>query len=136
MNKQKPVESLRESIRLLEIRQTEEGKILKEHFSVTLESVRPVNLIKHAVKDMTSSVDLKSNLSETIISILAGYLTKKVMVNSKSGPLMKIVGAILQFGVTSVLAQNAENIKDYLNRMVDRYFRVEPEEVPETEVNN
>jgi len=134
MEKQNAISSLKESIRLLEIKQAEEGAILKEQFAVTIESLKPINLLKTTIKELTSSVDLKSNLSETVISILAGYLTKKMMVNSKSGPFMKILGAVLQFGVTSVIAQNADNIREFLNRMIDRFIRVEPEEIPETEV--
>jgi hypothetical protein len=57
-----------------------------------------------------------------------------MMVNSKSGPFMKILGAVLQFGVTSVISQNADNIREFLNRMVDRFLHTEQEEVPETEV--
>jgi len=134
MEKQNAISSLKESIRLLEIKQAEEGAILKEQFAVTIESLKPINLLKTTIKEMTNSVDLKSNLSETVISIVAGYLTKKMMVNSKSGPFMKILGAVLQFGVTSVIAQNADNIRDFLNRMIDRFLRTEPEEVPETEI--
>jgi uncharacterized membrane protein YeaQ/YmgE (transglycosylase-associated protein family) len=134
MEKQNAISSLKESIRLLEIKQAEEGAILKEQFAVTIESLKPINLLKSTIKEMTSSVDLKSNLSETVISILAGYLTKKIMVNSKSGPFMKILGAVLQFGVTSVISQNADNIREFLNRIIDRFLRTKPEEVPETEV--
>jgi len=134
MEKQNAISSLKESIRLLEIKQAEEGKILKEQFEVTIESLKPINLLKSTIKEMTNSVDLRSNLSETVISILAGYLTKKMMVNSKSGPFMKILGAIFQFGVTSVISQNADTIKEFINRMIDRFLRTEPEEAPETEV--
>jgi hypothetical protein len=134
MEKQNAISSLKESIRLLEIKQAEEGAILKEQFELTIESLKPINLLKTTIKEMTNSVDLKSNLSETVISIIAGYLTKKMMVNSKSGPFIKILGAVLQFGVTSVIAQNADNIREFLNRMIDRFIRTEPEEVPETEV--
>jgi len=134
MEKQNAISSLKESIRLLEIKQAEEGLLLKEQFSVTIESLKPINLFKSTIKEMTNSVDLKSNLSETILSILAGFLTKKMMVNSKSGPFRKILGAILQFGVTSVIAQNADNIREFINRMADKFLRAEAEEVPETEV--
>lgn len=134
MEKQNAISSLKESIRLLEIKQAKEGAILKEQFAITVESFKPINLLKSTIKEMTNSVDLKSNLSETVISIIAGYLTKKIMVNSKSGPFMKILGAVLQFGVTSVIAQNADTIREFLNRMIDRFIRTEPEEVPETEV--
>ena len=131
MAKQKPVDSLRESIRLLEIRQAEEGRILKEHFSVTIDSLKPVNLLKSSIREMTSSADLKNNLFETIFSILGGYLTKKMMVNSKSGPLRKIVGAVLQFGVTTVLAQNSEKIRNFINNLIEKYLHPDQEEFQE-----
>ena len=134
MEKQNAISSLKESIRLLEIKQAEEGAVLKEQFAVTLESLKPINLLKTTIKEMTNAVDLRSNLSETVISILAGYLTKKVMVNSKSGPFIKILGAVLQFGTTSLIAQNADNIREFINRMIDRFLRTGPEEVPETEI--
>jgi hypothetical protein len=38
MGKQSATDSLKESIRLLEIRQAEEGKLFKEQFKVTNES--------------------------------------------------------------------------------------------------
>jgi hypothetical protein len=131
MIKQKPVDSLRESIRLLEIKQAEEAKILKEQFSVTVESLKPVNLLKSSIKEMTSSADLKNNLFETVFSILGGYLSKKIMVNSKSGPFLKIAGAVLQFGVTTVLAQNAEKIRNYINNLIEKYLQPDPEELSE-----
>jgi hypothetical protein len=127
--KQKPVDSLRESIRLLEIRQAEEGRMLKEHFSLTVESLKPVNLIRSSIKEMTNSTDLKNNLFETVFSILGGYLSKKIMVSSKSGPFVKIIGAVLQFGVTTVLAQNAEKIRNFINNLIEKYLQPDPEEL-------
>jgi len=133
MEKQNAISSLKESIRLLEIRQAEEGKILKEHFAITVESLKPINLIKSSIKDLTSSVDLKNSLFETVFSIVAGYITKRMVVSSKSNPLLKILGAVLQFGVTSVLAQNAENIRNLINNLIDRFWHPESEECPEPE---
>jgi len=133
MNKQKPVEKLREKIRLLEIRQAEEGKILKEQVAQAVQSLRPINLIKNAVKDMTSSVELRTNLVETLVSILGGYLTKKLMINPKSGPFLKVFGAILQFGVTNVLAQNAEKIREFVINLINSYFPGVKEEAASAE---
>lgn len=133
MAKQTAAESLKESIRLLEIQQAEEGKILKEQFKVTYESLKFVNIVKSSLKELTSSVEIKNNLFETIVSILTGYLTKKLMVSPKSNPFMKILGAVLQFGVTSLVAKNAESIRIYITELIDRFIHPE-EEVPETEV--
>lgn len=136
MAKQSAVDSLKESIRLLEIRQAEEGQALKEQFRITFESLKPVNLIKSSISELTGSAEIKNSLFETIVSILTGYLTKKMMVSSKSNPFMKILGAVLQFGVTSLVAKNAESIRNYIMDMIDRFMNPvdeAPEEVPETE---
>jgi hypothetical protein len=134
MVKQNPVDSLKESIRLLEIRQTEEGKILKEQFKITYESLKPINLIKNSVKELASSVEIKNSLFETIVSIMTGYLTKKLMISSKSSTLMKLVGVFLQFGVTSLISNNAETIRIFMSDLIDRFLHPAPEEVPETEM--
>jgi len=134
MAKQNPINSLKESIRLLEIRQAEEGEILKEQFKETFESLKPFNLIKSSIKDLTGSAEIKNNLFETVVSILTGYLTKKIMINTKGGPLMKILGAALQYGVTSLVSKNAEKIRILLADLIERFFNPLEEEIPETEV--
>ena len=131
MAKPSAVDSLKESIRLLEIRQAEEGRALKEQFRITFESLKPVNLIKSSLNELTSSVEVKNSLFETIVSILTGYLTKKMMVSSNSNPLMKILGAVLQFGVTTLIAKNAETIRTYVMNLIERL--VHPENAEEEE---
>lgn len=135
MEKQNAVNSLKESIRILEIRQVEEGIILKEQFRITYESLKPINLIKNSVKDLVSSVEIKNSLFETIVSILTGYLTKKLMISSKSSIFMKLFGAFLQFGVTSLIANNAETIRIFISNLIEDFLHPAKEEViPETEV--
>lgn len=134
MAKTSAVDSLKESIRLLEIRQAEEGKALKEQFRITFESLKPANLIKSSLSELTSSSEIKNSLFETVVSILTGYLTKKMMVSSNSNPFMKIMGAVLQFGVTTLIAKNAENIRTYLMNLIDRLVHPEaPEEEKQEE---
>ncbi len=134
MKKINAVNSLKESIRLLEIRQAEERIILKEHLQVTMESMKPVNLMISYLQDLTGSAELKTNFFGTLISIVSGYITKKMVAGSKSNPFMKILGSILQFGVTSVIAKNAESIWDFLDNLFDRFFHSEEKEVSEPEV--
>lgn len=133
MEKQSAVDSLKESIRLLENRQAEEGIILKKHFEITYESLKPVNLIKNSLKELTGSVEIKNSLFETVVSIITGYLTKKIMVSSKSNPFMKIFGLLLQFGVTTVVAKNVESIRNFILDLVDKFLNPAIEEVSEPE---
>jgi hypothetical protein len=130
MAKQSASDKLKESIRLLEIKQAEEGKILKEQFRLTYESLKPANLIKSTLKELAGTSELKTNLFETIVSILTGYLTKKILVSSKSNIFMKMLGVLLQYGVTNVVANNAESIRNLIANLIDRFFKPS-KEVPE-----
>lgn len=131
MTKPNAKEALQESIRQLEIRQVQEGEELKTQFKATYESLKLVNLIKSSLKEVTESAEIKSTLFESVISVLSGYVTKKLMISSKSNPFMKIVGLALQFGVTNLVAKNAEVIREYVTQMIDKFLHPK-EETPET----
>jgi len=132
MEKQTPKEALRESIRQLEIQQAREGEELKAQFKATYESLKLVNLIKSSLKEVTESVEIKNNLFESIVSVLSGYVSKKLMVGKKSNPFMKIIGLVMQFGITNLVARNAEVIREYVTHLIDKFLHPK-EEVPETE---
>ena len=135
MTKQNAVNSLKESIRRVEIRQAEEGKILKNQFRITYESLKPVNLIKSSMKEIASSVEIKNSVFETIASIVTGYLSQKLIVNSKSNVFMKILGIVMQFGVTNLISKNSEDVRFFLSNLVERFINPSlEEEIPETEV--
>jgi len=136
MAKQSAIVSLKESIRLLEIRQAEEGLALKIQFKETYESLKPANLIKSTFNDLTSSIEIKNSLFESILSILTGYLSSKIIAGSKSNPLMKILGALLQFGVTKLISNNAESVRIYIMNLIEKLIHPEEEEeevIPEAE---
>jgi hypothetical protein len=134
MIKKNAADSLKESIRLLEMRHIEERKILVEQFKITYESFKLANLIKGTLKDITGSVELKNNLFGTLISVVSGYLTKKVVAGPKSNGFMKILGAMMQFGITTVIAKNAEAIRNFMDNLIDRIFHPEEKKVAEPEV--
>jgi hypothetical protein len=136
MAKQNAVLALKESIRLLEIRQAEEGKILKDQFKITYESLRPLNLIKSTFNELIGSVEIKNSLFEAIVSIVSGYVTQKFIVNSKSSVFKKVLGVLMQFGVTNMISKYSEEVRTFLSNLMERFFtpaEEEEEEIPETE---
>ncbi|MEI6061771.1 MAG: hypothetical protein WCR72_13785 [Bacteroidota bacterium] len=56
------VKDLRVAILLLESRQAEDGRLLKEQFLVAYESMKPINLIKSALADAAGSPDFQDTL--------------------------------------------------------------------------
>lgn len=135
MAKQNAIESLKESIRLLEIRQAEEGQQLREQFKITYESLKPINLIKNSLNDIVNSAEIKNSLFETVVSLVSGYLTQKFIVNSKSNVFVKLFGVLMQFGITNLVSKNAETIRTFIANLVERFTNpTQEEEIPETEV--
>jgi hypothetical protein len=121
-------EKLFDSIRQLEIQQTREGEELKAQFKATYESLKLVNLVKSSLKEVTESVEIKNSLFESIISVVSGYVSRKLMVSKKSNPFAKIVALVVQMGVTKFVANNAEVIREYIAQMIDKYLHPKAEE--------
>src|SRR4030042_2473103 len=98
---------LKKAIELLEAEQTVKLQRLKEQFYPAYESLKPVNLFKSTLNDISSSPYLIDNLIGTVLGLVTGYLSKKIVVGASVNRVRKLFGAILQFGVTNVVAQHA-----------------------------
>jgi hypothetical protein len=116
MKKMNQTDTLTETISLLKYRQEKELTILKEQFEVTYDSLKPLNIIKRVYSEMTSSPDLKGNLLSNVIGIATGYITKKVIVRSSHNPFKRLLGNVLQFAITNIVAKRTDPIKsnDYM----------------------
>ena len=102
---------LRFAILRLETRQAEEGKLMKEQFLVTYESIKPANLIKSTFLEAVGSKDLQDNVINSTIGISAGYLTKFLFQGISGSPVKKILGTALMFGIKNLIAHNPETVK-------------------------
>jgi hypothetical protein len=115
------ISELKNAIRLLESEQEIKGKVLKEHFLIVYESFKPVNLITSTLNDISKSPFLIDNLAGTAIGLFSGFLTKKIFIGSSGNLVRKMIGSILQFGVTNVVAQHSDTIKS-LGQILVRHF--------------
>lgn len=99
---------------LILVKETEhfvEGKLLKEHFHRTYESLKPLNIIKNTFKEFISVPDLKTNVVNAAIGITTGFVAKKVFTGKLHNPLTKFFGLILEMVVASKVTKNADEIK-------------------------
>lgn len=129
MAKLTAVDSLRESIRLLEIKQGEEEKILKEQLLITYESLKPVNLFKNTIKEISGSFEIKRGLLEIIVSIFSAYFTQKMIVRPGKSVFKKVFVTILQLGVSSLVAKNADLIRNFMNQQFDKVRQLMEEKI-------
>ncbi len=107
MKKPDAIFLLNEKILQKEFELAEERVLLKDRFRLTMESLKPINLIKNTL----SSPGLQHGLLDAAIGMTTGYLAKKTIVRSSHNPLVKLTGSIFQIVVTSLVAKNPNVIK-------------------------
>jgi len=112
---------LKNAIQLLEVDQADKGKQLKEQFYLTYESFKPVNLLRNTLDDITSSPFLIDNILGTVMGLTTGFLSKKIFIGASGNKFRKLIGYILQFGVTNFVAQHHDTIQSF-GQFVFKYF--------------
>ena len=111
MKKINQTEILKETILLMKMKQAEELVQLKDQYHYTIESLKPLNLIKNAFGLMATSPEIKGNILNNIVGMTTGYLTKKVLLGSTHNPIKRILGTMLQFVITNVATKHSEASK-------------------------
>lgn len=125
---------LRKAIDLLEIKQKEEGLILKEQCKVTYDSLRPLNLIKSTIKDLVTP-NLTGNILDSTLSLAAGYISKKTLIGSTHNPLKQLLGTVLQMGVTSLVSKNTDGIKSVVTNIISSFLKKKDAPYNRTNIN-
>jgi hypothetical protein len=115
------VASLKNAIQVLEAEHTHKEQLMKEQFYLTYESLKPLNLLKKTLKDISSEPDLISDILGSATGLASGYLSKKIFVGASGNMFRKLIGAILQFGVTTVVSRHQDKIGSFV-QVILRYF--------------
>jgi hypothetical protein len=122
MQKKDSAEELKNTIRLVEVTQSENRILLKEQLLLTYDSLKPSNLIRSTLKEVTSSPFLIGNLAGTVIGLTTGYLSNKIVIGSSTSVLKKLFGRVLQFGVTKFISKNSGVIELYGKSILKHLF--------------
>lgn len=110
-------ENLKEAISLLKKRREIENKLLKEQAHIVFESIKPINVLKGAIKGILSP-EIKGNMIDALIGMGTGYLSNVLFVGGSSNLFKKGLGLLLQSGVTRVAANNSDSIKSAAEKVV------------------
>ncbi len=130
---------VRAAILVLEVKQEEERLLMKTEFHQAYESMKPINLIKSTFKEVAQSQDIKDNLVNTGVGLVAGYVSKALFEGVSQSPLRKLLGTALMFGITNVITKNPEVVKSVTNGIFDfvkSKFGDKESEAEETEKTN
>jgi hypothetical protein len=114
---------LKNAIQLLEIEHDIKGRQLKDQLYITYESLKPINLLRSTLKEITSSRDLIDNISGTVMGMAGGFLSKKIFIGKSGSAFRKLIGSLLQFGITNLVSRNSEVIKSLSQSLFQYFFR-------------
>ena len=114
---------LKDAIQLLEAEQSIKGQLLREQLFLTYESLKPANLLRNALKEISSTPYLIDNISGTAMGLLGGFLSKKIFVGVSGNLIRKLFGSVLQIGVTNLVTQNSEIIKSVGQALIRHFFQ-------------
>ncbi len=117
------VAELKSAIQILEAEQADHGRLLKEQFRLTYESIKPVNLLRSTMNEVASSPLLIENIIGTVLGLATGYLSKKIIVGASVNRFRRLMGTVLQFGVTNLVSQHPDALKSFGQSIFQHLFR-------------
>lgn len=107
----KSIAELKNSIRSLEVEQAEKGKLLKEEFYATVERLKPANLVANALNGIEKSPYLIENILGATMGLVTSFYSNKLIFSARGNKLKKLIGIILQVGVTNLVARNKGTVR-------------------------
>ena len=113
---------LKKVIQRLEIEQAIDGQLLKEQFYFAFESLKPVNILRNTLYEITTSPHLMDSILGTALGLASGYVSRKIVMIGASGNIIrKLLASVMQLGVTNVVSQNTDTIKS-IGQFIFQHF--------------
>jgi hypothetical protein len=117
------ITGLKKAIELCEAEQAIKLQQLKEELYSGYEHIKPANLLKSTLNDITSSPELIDNIIGTVLGLATGYFSKRLVIGASVNKFRKLFGAILQVGITNVVAKHSGSIKSFGRHIIQQVFR-------------
>src|SRR6187431_1877008 len=122
MKKSNETDSLNELIALYEEKHDYELKAIKDQFHLAYESLKPINLIKNVVHEVSASPEIKNDLVSNVIGFGTGFISKKLLLDKSQNPVKRVLGTALQFAVANLVAKHSDTIKSIGGGLVRHFF--------------
>lgn len=89
----------------LKAQQTAQWIAIKEEINEIKEDLKPIHLIKNTLAEINETVGFKGNLLQSVLSIGAGYLTRKMIIGKSDNKVKNFFGTLLQLAVTQLVSK-------------------------------
>jgi len=122
MKKPNEKDSLNELILLQEQQYDTDLRLLREQFHIAYESLKPINLIKNVVHEVTTSPEIKNDIVSNAIGLATGFISKKLLLDTSHNPIKKVLGTLLQFAIGNVVSKHSDGIKTIGGNLLSRFL--------------
>jgi hypothetical protein len=122
MRSKNETDSLNELIILEERKHDTQLELLKEQFHIAYESVKPVNLIKSVLHEVTASPEIKNDMASNVIGLGTGFLSKKLLVDGSHSPIKRVIGTVVQFAIANLVSKHSDTIKTIGSNLLKHFF--------------
>ncbi|MBU3821816.1 hypothetical protein KO566_07065 [Flavobacteriaceae bacterium XHP0103] len=89
----------------LEKKQNENLKELQVQLNKTYQELRPSKLLYRAISDIKEEPKIKNNAFETLVSIVGGFLSKKILVGKSKSVFKNLLGFTIQYVTTKFISK-------------------------------
>jgi hypothetical protein len=113
MQTYKSSSELKTAIQLLELEQEKKGLLLKKELIQSSDEIRHGSLVKNAIKGIVNSTNFADIIIGPSIGLVAGYLSKKLIVGKSDNKFRLLMGSVVQFGVKNFVTSNSLVINAY-----------------------
>lgn len=103
---------LKAAIDKLESESLVQKTVITAQYYTTLESLKPMNLLKSSFNKVVRSPGLVENILNATVGLGAGFLSKKMLIGKSTSVLKKLLGSAVEFGVAGLIAKNYGTIKN------------------------
>ncbi len=120
--RQEVSEVLTELIVELERKQAKEGEQLKYEFNSAYDSLKPANILKNALKEVTASKEIRNNILMAAMSMATGYVSSWILKGPNFKAFRKISTLLMRYGVSHIMC-HPDVIKSIIGNMIQGLFR-------------
>lgn len=117
MNQISSTQELVSAIEVLEAENALRASQLKAEFKLAVETLNPALAVTKTLRDVASSSNLLEDVLGTAFGIASGWLSKKLYVRGSSSPFRKLIGIVVQFGITNMAANNFDVVKSFARNL-------------------
>lgn len=124
MKTKNETDSLNDLIILVEQKRAYELELLKEQLYLVSESLDPINLIKNVFHEVVDSPEIKNNLVNSAIGLFTGFISKKALTGNSHNSFKRVLGTLIQFGVTNVVSKHSDDVKTIVKNLFSRFSKI------------